>query len=87
MKQKPYHSDFDPVPSENTDEQWNMGRFIVIRLVAGAIIGMVAAVGLIIAVVSLASFCFQHQTWAILTSVAVLLCFGMWRMVKKLRRW
>lgn len=87
MRQKRYHADFDPVPSENTDEQWNYGKLILIRLVAGAIIGMVAAVGLIIAVVSLASFCLQHQTWSILTFVALVFCFGIWRMVKKLRRW
>jgi len=87
MKQKPYHADLDPVPSENTDEQWNYDRIIIIRLVAWIIIGLIIAAGIVTAGVMLASFCLQHQTWSIMTFVALVFCFGIWRMVKKLRRW
>jgi len=87
MKNKHLYKDWDPVPSENTNEHWNYDRIIIIRLVAWIIIGLIIAAGIVTAGVMLASFCFQHQTWSILTFVSLVFCFGIWRMVKRLRKW
>jgi len=86
MRQRRYHADFDPVPSENTDEQWNYGKLILIRLVATVLTALAIVIGLVIAAVKFVSFCLQHQTWSVLTFACLLLCFGIWRMVKKLRK-